>query len=288
MPGSPDGAPTDASDAFASDAEETAAVRAFYDRIVAYEWTRLDHYVLEYATVRHYLARYLPPAPARVLDIGGGPGRYTVLLAQQGYDVTLVDLSERSVAWARDQLARAGAPGHAEVGNARDLGAFATGSFDAALLLGPLYHLPEYDERRQAVGELRRVVRPGGSVFSMMLTRAAAIYEGLNRWPEGVLNRDGVRRLLATGSGFNFERDPHDFEGVYFARPGEVLPLHEGVGLHTRALVGCESMLGGRREQLEALAPEVQAGWIQLVLDTCEDPTILGAAERLLYVGVVP
>src|SRR6266568_2998760 len=86
--------------------EDSAAVRDFYDRIVAYEWQRLDYYVLEYAAVLHYLARYLPPPPARILDIGSGPGRYSLMLAKQGYEVTLIDLSPRSIRWAKEQFAQ--------------------------------------------------------------------------------------------------------------------------------------------------------------------------------------
>ncbi len=266
---------------------ELEAVRDFYDRIMEYEWTRLDHYVLEYATVRHYLGRYLPQPPARIIDIGGGPGRYAVLLAQQGYDVTMIDLVPHNVEWANAHFHDLGLAGNARamVGDARTLDGLADGAFDAALLLGPLYHLPHVMDRTSAVRELRRVLRPGGVAFSMMLTRAAAIYEGINRWPEGILDSAGVQQLLATGAGFNFEQDPHDFEGVYFALTDEIAPLHETAGLERLALAGCEAMLGGRRAQIEQMSPEIRAGWIGLVLQTCEDPAILGASERMLYVG---
>lgn len=264
---------------------EAHAVQDFYDRIVSYEWSRLDHYVLEFQVTKHYLARYLPPPPARILDVGGGPGRYALLLAQQGYEVSLIDLSPRNIAWARGQFANAQVNVQAEVGDARDLHMFAAGEFDAALLLGPLYHLPDLEDRQMAIAELQRVLRVGGKAFTMMLTRAAAIYEGFNRWPEGILNHSGVQRLMTTGSGFNFEKDPHDFEGVYFAHPSEVLALHESNGFRTLALVGCEGVLGGRREALDQMSPELQAAWVQLMLEMCEDPSILGAAERLLYVG---
>ncbi len=265
--------------------QDMDAVRDFYARIIAYEWARLDHYVLEFAVVRAYLQRYLPPPPARLLDIGGGPGRYALLLAQQGYEVTMLDLAPENVEWSEKQAAALGVSLHAEVGDARDLTRYAEGSFDAALLLGPLYHLPSEQDRATALSEMRRVVRPTGRVFSMMLTRAAAIYEGFNRWPEGALDTSGVTKLLTTGIGFNFEQDPHAFEGVYFASANEVVPLHERTGFHTVAVVGCEAMLGGRREQFERLPPVIQEKWVEIVLRTCENPALLDASERILYVG---
>jgi len=165
--------------------EHTSAVQGFYDRIVEYEWRRLDAYPMEHATVRHFLERHLPKPLARVIDVGSGPGRYAIALAQQGYDVMLVDLSPQNVAWAAERIAEAGVSDRARsvLGDARSLAAFSSGQSDAALLLGPLYHLPAERDRKQAIRELRRVLRDGGVAFTMMLTRAAAIFEGINRWP---------------------------------------------------------------------------------------------------------
>jgi len=120
--------------------EHTSAVRGFYERIVEDEWRRLDAYVLEHATVRHFLDRRLPKPPARIIDVGSGPGRYAIALAQQGYDVTLVDLSPQNVAWAAERIAEAGVSDRARsaLGDARSLTAFSSGQFDATLLLGPL------------------------------------------------------------------------------------------------------------------------------------------------------
>jgi len=86
--------------------------------------------------------------------------------------------------------------------------------------MGPLYHLPNIDDRRRAIKEMRRVLRLGGRAFTITLTRAATLYEGFNRWPEGILQTENVQQLMLTGAGFNFEKDPHDFEGVYSAHPG--------------------------------------------------------------------
>ncbi len=265
--------------------EEILAVREFYDHIVDYEFIRLDNYILEHAAVRHFLSRYLPPPPLKILDIGGGPGRYALMLAQSNYEVTLVDLAPANVAWANEQFAQHKIQAHAELGDARDLSRYQDATFDAVLMLGPLYHLSKREDRLRAIAEAGRVLRRDGMLFSMMLTLAAAIYEGFNRWPEGILQEEKLQMLLSAGSGFNFERNPHDFEGVYYCHPEEVVPLHAEQGFRKLALAGCEGVLGGRREQLKALAPELQLAWVNLMLSICEEPSILGASERLLYVG---
>jgi hypothetical protein len=46
---------------------------------------------LEYLRTRDLLSRHLPPAPATVLDVGGGAGAYALPLAGEGYSVYLID-----------------------------------------------------------------------------------------------------------------------------------------------------------------------------------------------------
>ena len=46
---------------------------------------------LEYLRTRELLARYLPPAPVTVLDVGGGAGAYALPLTREGYWVHLID-----------------------------------------------------------------------------------------------------------------------------------------------------------------------------------------------------
>lgn len=118
--------------------------------------------------------RFLPPVPARVLDVGGGPGVHAAHLAERGYDVALVDPVATHVAEARDRAAMQAAQGGgrgftAEEGDARSL-PFADASADAVVLLGPLYHLFEPAERLAALREARRVLRPGGVLLAEAIT----------------------------------------------------------------------------------------------------------------------
>ena len=83
-----------------------STVQSFYDASTEREWARLTienepHRWLEFQVAMHIMAKYLPPPPARVLDVGGGPGRYTIALAQQGYRLTLFDLSGELLSMAR-------------------------------------------------------------------------------------------------------------------------------------------------------------------------------------------
>src|SRR5262245_46749852 len=102
---------------------------------------------LELVRTLELLEQSLPRPPARVLDVGGGPGVYAGRLGRAGYEVFLIDVLPLHVAQAVERAAaQADAPFRAEVGDARDLSMFEDASMDAVLLLGPLYHLTERHE----------------------------------------------------------------------------------------------------------------------------------------------
>src|SRR5262249_18595442 len=131
--------------------------------------------VVEFAITTHTLQAHLPSS-ARVLDIGGGPGRYAIWLAEQGHRVVLADLSPTLLQIARREIARAGVADAVEEiveADACDLSRWPDASFDAALCLGPFYHLPDPAERERAASELARVVRPDGVVFIALMPRLA-------------------------------------------------------------------------------------------------------------------
>jgi SAM-dependent methyltransferase len=79
------------------------AVRSYYASFGEREWQRLtnpDDGAIEFALTKQLLERYLPPS-GRILDLGGGPGRYSIWLAGRGYQVVLADLSPDLLAIAR-------------------------------------------------------------------------------------------------------------------------------------------------------------------------------------------
>ncbi len=160
------------------------------------EAVRLDRDSLELERSQELLERFLPPPPCAVLDVGGGPGVYAAWLAERGYRVHLVDPVPLHVEEALDRGGFSAA-----VGDARALDA-ADGSFEAVLLMGPLYHLTARDERVQALREAARVVRPGGVVMAVGISRFASLLDSARSgWlagleVEAVLGIEGPGWLL--------------------------------------------------------------------------------------------
>jgi SAM-dependent methyltransferase len=270
------------------------AVRRYYASFGEREWERLDAPAdgqVEFAVHRHAIGRYLP-AGARVLDIGGGPGRYAVWLAGLGHRVVLADLSPEMLAIARAQLAaleprtRAGVEEVVEA-DACDLTRWSNASFDAALCLGPFYHLPSAADRQRAARELARVVRPGGTVFVALMPRYALLRRTL--WLADERHRiaqpDWLAALLDDGI---FENDvPGRFTHGYGARPEEVGPFFAAHGFEMQELLSSEGITVGLHDVLADVVGDraVFQKTLELIVATAHDPSILGLANHLLYVG---
>jgi len=160
---------------------------------------------LEFVRSMELLERLLPALPARLLDVGGGPGAYAAPLATRGYTVHLIDPLPLHVEQACLAADSGPAAFTAALGDARKLSEPAE-SQDAVLLFGPLYHLTEAAQRRQALFEAWRVLRPGGRLLAMAVCRFASLLDGVYEgWLDDPIFRPIVERDLADGQHRNPE-----------------------------------------------------------------------------------
>jgi S-adenosylmethionine-dependent methyltransferase len=265
--------------------DNTHTIQALYDSDPEREWQRMDRHRTEFAVTLKALRAHLPAAPARILDCGGGPGRYAIALAQLGYGVTLFDLSPGLLDIAVRQAANAGVCLDAvEQGTATDLSRFPDASFDAVLLMGPLYHLLEESQRVQALRETYRVVKPGGTVFAAFIARYAGHIDAAARYPERAPETPELfSQILKTGL---LPPDPDGKPGfvAYFAHPQEVAPLCNQAGLEVEAVLGVEGVVSGHERLINALDGEAWTFWVDVNYDIAQDPSIHGGVEHLLVV----
>jgi ubiquinone/menaquinone biosynthesis C-methylase UbiE len=272
---------------------DRSSVKAYYASLGEGEWQRLERPAdgaVEYAVTLATLERHLTRASA-ILDIGGGPGRYAIALAERGHRVTLADLSPELLVIAREKVRAA----HAEdqvseivEADACDLTRWEAGSFDAALSLGPFYHLTEAREREAAARELARVVRPGGDVFVSAMTRLAFLQRTIALPDERhhLLDSDWLGRLLDDGI---FENEvPGRFSLGYGVQSGEIERLFEGAGFQLIELVSAESASIGIETQVGEVLDtggSVSRALMRLMVDLARDTRLLGTARHQLFVG---
>jgi SAM-dependent methyltransferase len=177
----------------------TADLLAYYTQGVEIGRLAQGSGPIEAARTQELLGRYLPEHSA-ILDVGGGPGFYADWLARLGHQVRLLDPVPLHVQEARRV---AGDPPRfeADLGDARDLPA-ADGSFDVVLVMGPLYHLVDEEDRVTVLREARRVCRDGGRVVATAISHFAPALDGARA---GWIADDGafafVREQLKSGRG---------------------------------------------------------------------------------------
>ena len=267
------------------DAEEVAAYYAQgleRDRLLAGQGA------LELARTQALLERYLPPAPAVVADVGGGPGRYAVWLADRGYRVHLVDPVPLHVEQARAAAGdfRGAALASAEVGDARAL-RLGDASVDAVLLMGPLYHLPERGDRLQALAEARRVCRRGGVVVAAAISRFASTLDGLR---VGYLEDPAFAAAAAGDRHDGRHRNPTGnqayFTTAYFHRPEDLASEYAAAGLSHEATLAVEGPAWLLSDLDARFADERRRAVLLAAIASVEtEPTLLGVSAHLLAVA---
>jgi SAM-dependent methyltransferase len=263
----------------------TPEIRAYYDR--GGESTRLTDGVgrLEFLRTWDVMTRALPPAPARILDVGGATGVYAKPLAEAGYQVTVIDPVAGHVA------ASASLPGVTAIeGDAREL-PVAEAAADAVLMLGPLYHLPEREDRDRAWRAARRAVRPGGLVVGAVISRFASFVDGV---AQGFFAEPGFRGLvedaLADGVHRSAERGLPWFTDAYFHRPDEPAAEARAAGLHGVRTVAVEGPVWTTGAALLRFLdePALTGTLLDLLRRIEGEPSLLGSSSHLLTLGRRP
>ena len=266
------------------------AIRDYYDR--APEETRLavGPFQLEELRSRELILRHAPKAPAIVFDVGGAAGAYAFWLAEAGYDVRLFDAVPRLVDVARGRNESAARPlTRTSVSDARALPE-GDGSAEMVLMLGPLYHLVQEQQRQAALAEAFRVLRPGGVLIAAGISRSASALDGLSR---ELLRDDDFARIVEQDLVDGHHRNPTSrldyFTTAYFHCPEDLRrEVLEG-GFEVEALYGVEGpgwMLPDFADRWNDL--ERREIILRVARSLESEPSIVGCSAHLIAVGRKP
>jgi SAM-dependent methyltransferase len=263
-------------------------VQAFYTANVRGEWRRLikdAYHRLEFDTTLHFLHKYLPTS-ATILDAGGGPGRYTIELAKQGYEVTLLDATLANLDFARRQVKRSHLQQRVRQiiqGSIVDLSRFPANSFDAVLCSGgPLSHILDREERARAIRELVRVVKPGAPIFVSVIGRLSVLVVILEE-SQAEIGMPHYDLLLDTGDYLG----EHGFTACHFYLPEELRAEFSIPEIEILEMVGLEGVSTHHQKSLNKLAKNAQLypKWLETHLQTCTHPGVVATSEHLLIIG---
>jgi len=266
-------------------------VEDFYNINPELEWNRLfvtPYRRIEFEVVSHYLSKYLPPS-GRILDLGGGPGRYAIALAKQGYRITLVDISDQNIRFAKKKIQAMGLMKQFDdcfAADARFVNQLANDRFDAVLCMGPLYHLQNIEERLQCLDQCRRVMKDNAPLLATVLPRLTYVRDSLRSGAFQSANADDLRvfdEIYAKGWSTQ-SKVPQ----IYFCHPPEINEWLTQSGFDIVRMASCHGFAAFLDERVNQAAGDAES-WnvlIQQVLSTCEDYQSLAMAEHLLAVGI--
>ena len=264
-------------------------VKDWYASQASIEWRRLQqdpYHQIEFMLTMHFLEKYMPKS-GTVLDAGGGPGRYSIELAKQGYSIVLLDLVPEMLEIARKKMRRAGILRRVRQfaqGSIEDLSAFSDASFDAVLCLGaPLNHLLEAKRREKAAEELTRVAKKKAPIFVSVISRIGLLKTILINFPQEMQYAKHHWEVGDYIPGLHGE----GFTAAHWFLPEELRELFERRGVQVLEMAGLEGLSSHLQKQTNRLYKDQEKWnmWTEILLATCTHPSAVGSAEHFLLVG---
>lgn len=261
-------------------------IKQYYNNNVENEWNRLeDPYArVELFSTLYMIKKYFP-LEGKVLDIGAGPGRYSIELLKRGYKVSLMDLSERCVALAKRNIESLGLRAEKYIcGDALYLNAELDNSYDGILLMGPMYHIQSSEQRIKILNECRRILKPNGVILVTYINSWGALKAGVSEFPEEFENIDNVYKLLDEQK-FNKEES---FTETYFTTPPVALQEVDESGFKFISYAGAESFLSGQGFYMAKHYMEnkqVYLNLLKVATEKCEESQFRDSTEHLIIVA---
>ncbi len=264
----------------------SARILAYFDQLADGEWARFEEGTRARASLevhRRFLSDHVHPG-ARVLEIGAGPGRFTLQLVELGAKVVVTDVSEVQLSINRARVVDAGGTGSVEawrVLDVRDVATLDVGTFDLVLAYGgPLSYV--FDDARDALRGLHEVGDVVvGSVMATLGTLRRFLPQVLAL--DGRIGRDRNDAIFRTGDlRLDDETSGHTCK-LY--RAAELRALVEDAGGEVLDLSASNWLSLDNEAVLEAMSDDA-AAWARFVeweVEACRVPGVLDAAPHLLF-----
>ena len=229
---------------------------------------RLDsrHGQVEFLTSLKYIHDYLKEND-RIIDIGSGPGKYSLYLKNEGYDVTAVEYVRPNIGMlkAKDKDIKV------IEASATDLSMFKDNEFDIAIMFGPMYHLYSKQDKLKALLEAKRITKKYIFVTYIMNEYSVIQYAFIEN------NYEDIKDKLDEKYHIN---DP---DGLFFqSRIEDIDELNELAQLKLVKRFASDGPSDYIRSTINAMDEQTFNAYIDYHLKTCERTDLIGASSHVV------
>lgn len=253
-------------------------LEAYYNKFNEEKRLNSRYGQVEFRTSMKYIHKYLKEFETdckskesiRILDIGAGTGKYSVALAEEGYDVTAVEL----VRYNLGILKKKGSTVKAMQGNALKLSKLSEEQFDITLLFGPMYHLFSFEDKVKALTEAKRVTRCGGVILVAYCMNEYGVITY-------ALKENHIQECMETN---RLTEDFHcvsEAKDLYdYVRIEDINALNQAVGLQRIQIISPDGPANYIRPTLNGMDDDTFERFMQYHLSTCERQDLIGAGAH--------
>lgn len=235
------------------------------------------HGMVEYLTTMRYIEKYLRPG-MRIIEIGAGTGRYSRALAEKGYHVDAVELIEHNIEVFKQHIT-GDEPVRIFQGDAMDLAAFETNTYDITLLLGPMYHLYEKDDQLKALSEAIRVTKKGGVIFAAYCNNDATIVQFC--FQREMIKTERYKQLIDPVT-FKASSTPEELFQLY--RKEDVDELMSNFKVKRLHYLGTDMATKFIQDTIDRMDDEMFETYLRYHFSICEREDMVGATHHMLDV----
>ena len=229
---------------------------------------------IEYITTTKYIEKYLKKGD-RILEVGAGTGRYSINYAKKGYRIDSVELVKHNLDILKSKITQ-DMNIKAIQGNCLDLSIYKDNSFDITLILGPLYHLYEDKEIKQAISESIRVTKKGGKILYAFLPDDSVV---LSYGVRGKHIKD-LKKLV--DENWKIPKIPEEIFATY--RIDEFENLINNFKIKELELVATDSIASNMATYINDLDDDEFDLFVDYHLKNCNRRELLGFSSHLLYI----